>query len=52
MVNVMTTGGFKVVDMNGSSDYVEAYAYQSTTGSPLIESGTGSYFGAFLLGGV
>ena len=41
-----------VVDMNGSSDYVEAYAYQNTTGSPLIESGTGSYFGAFLLGGV
>ena len=51
-VNVKTAGGFKVVDMNGSSDYVEAYAYQSTTGSPLIESGTGSYFGAFLLGGV
>ena len=24
-INVMTTGGFKVVDMNGSSDYVEAY---------------------------
>ena len=51
-VNVVTTGGSKVLDMNGSSDYIECYVYQSTTGTPQIESGQQSRFGAFLLGGV
>ena len=51
-VNVMTVGGSKVVDMNGSSDYVECYVYQNTTGTPQIESSYQSWFGAFLLGGV
>ena len=51
-VNVMTTGGFKVVDMNGSSDYVECYVYQNTTGTPQIESSYQSWFGAYKLVGV
>jgi len=54
-INVVTKGGSKVVDMNGSSDYLECYVYQSTGGggnTPQIESGYQSHFGAFLLGGV
>ena len=51
-VNVKTAGGFKVVDMNGSSDYVECYVYQNTTGTPQIESSYQSWFGAFKLIGV
>ena len=51
-VNVMTTGGFKVVDMNGSSDYVECYVYQNTDGTPQIESRYQSWFGAYKLVGV
>ena len=51
-VNVMTTGGFKVVDMNGSSDYVECYVYQNTDGTPQIESSYQSWFGAYKLVGV
>ena len=41
-----------IFDMNGSSDYLELYAYPSTTsGTPTAAAGTdGSYFGAFRLG--
>jgi len=42
-----------IFDMNGSSDYIELYAYPSfSSGTPVASAGTsGSYFGAFLLGG-
>jgi len=38
--------------MNGSSDYIELYAYPGyTSGTPVAAAGLdGSYFGAFKLG--
>ena len=51
-VNVVSLGGSKVVDMNGSSDYLEIYVYQSTTGTPQIEASSASHFGAYKLIGV
>ncbi|NCX29278.1 MAG: hypothetical protein EBX20_11610, partial [Rhodobacterales bacterium] len=41
-----------VIDMNGSSDYLEIYVYQSTTGTPQIEASSASHFGAYKLIGV
>ena len=41
-----------IFDMNGSSDYIELYAYPGyTSGTPVAAAGLdGSYFGAFKLG--
>ena len=39
-----------IIDFNGSSDYVEIYAYANSTGA--VVGGTHSFFGGFLLGGV
>jgi hypothetical protein len=42
-----------ILDMNGSSDYVEAYTYQNTGSSrPLQEPGTATFFQGFKLIGV
>ena len=42
---------FGVVDMNGSSDYIEAYGEANvTTGSPNFQSGGFSRFGGFRIG--
>ncbi len=39
-----------IIDFNGSSDYVEIYAYANSSGA--VVGGTHSFFGAFKLGGV
>ena len=42
---------FVIVDMNGSSDYIEAYGEANvTTGSPNFQSGAFSRFGAYRIG--
>ena len=42
---------FVIVDMNGSSDYIEAYGEANTTiGSPNFQSGAFSRFGGFRIG--
>ena len=42
---------FVIVDMNGSSDYIEAYGEANvTTGSPIFQSGAFSRFGAYRIG--
>ena len=42
---------FVIVDMNGSSDYIEAYGEANvTTGSPNFQSGAFRRFGGFRIG--
>ena len=42
---------FVIVDMNGSSDYIEAYGEANvTTGSPIFQSGAFSRFGGYRIG--
>ena len=50
--NVLSVGGSRIIDFNGSSDYVEAYVYQDTSGTPQIDQGSYTYFGAYKLIGV
>jgi len=47
IVNITTVG---VIDMNGSTDYIEVFArINDTSGSPVVKSGTRSRFGAYRL---
>ena len=43
-----------IIDMNGSSDYIEIFGYcNQTSGSPRVDAGTkAAYFGAYKLPGV
>lgn len=46
-INTISIGGGKIIDLNGSTDYVEAYVYQNTSGTPTIESGITGRFGGY-----
>tara|TARA_R100001480_G_scaffold45129_1_gene58355 strand:+ start:152 stop:757 length:606 start_codon:yes stop_codon:yes gene_type:complete len=50
--NVMSVGGSRVIEFNGSSDYVEAFVHQETGGTPQIDQGTYTFFGGYKLIGV
>ena len=46
--NVFSATGSRVVELNGSTDYVEIYVYQNTSGTPQIEGDYNrSFFGAY-----
>ena len=46
-INAITIGGGKIIDLNGSTDYVEGYVYQNTSNTPTIESGITGRFGGY-----
>nr|BAR37165.1 complement C1q protein [uncultured Mediterranean phage uvMED] len=50
--NVLSVGGSRVIELNGSSDYVEAFVFQTTSATPQIDQGTYTFFGAYKLIGV
>ena len=49
--NVLSVGGnTRILDFNGSSDYVELYCIiKDTSGTPHLDQGSYTYFGAYKL---
>ena len=47
--NVSSVGGSRVIEFNGSSDYVEAFIFQTTSSTPQIDQGAYTFFGAYKL---
>ena len=48
--NRNTVGISYTIDMNGSTDYVEAFGFLSTGATRSIENGRNSHFGAYRIG--